>query len=57
MNSTGQTQAGRDLVRYTKASTRMQTVSNGGTKASQTAIQFSYLEEQYIYYRYKPTYI
>jgi len=48
MNSTVQTQAGRDLVRYTKASTSVQTLSNGGTKASQTAIRFSYLEEQYI---------
>lgn len=34
MNSTDQTQAGRDLVRYMKASTSMQTLSSGGTNAS-----------------------
>jgi len=40
MNSTDQTQAGRDLVRYVEASTSLQTLSNKGTKASQTAIYF-----------------
>jgi hypothetical protein len=34
MNSTDQTQAGRDLVSYMKASTSVQTLSIGGTNAS-----------------------